>query len=229
MPQTPADRLPDGPHRKTRRSKGEQTRRKILDAVLRVIASDGTRGVTHRAVAAEAAVQLSLTTYYFRDIEGMIREAFAQFSERMRPDMEALWTDLFSYLDRFSAAELRKKSVREEICTELADRATGYMMTQIVNKPVGLAVEQVFFTQARLSPQLRRMGADHRRQLLEPLERLCRRFNPLDPEIDAELLLNTITALEYQALAMPPEQVDEGRINRLLRRHIGWALGLKRA
>ena len=73
------------------------------------------------------------------------------------------------------------------------------------------------------------MGIAHRQQLLEPLVRLCRRFNPADPEIDAELLLDTVTALEYQALAMPPEQVDEELLRRLLRRHIGWLLGLKRA
>jgi DNA-binding transcriptional regulator YbjK len=229
MPQTTADRQPDAPRRKTRRSKGEQTRRKILDAVLTVIARDGTRGVTHRAVAAEAAVQLSLTTYYFRDIEDMIEEAFAHFSEDMRPDLESLWSGLFDFLDGFSAVALRKKSVREEICAQLANRATDHVMNQIASKPVGLAVEQVFFTQVRLSPKLRRLGAAHRRQLLEPLERVCRRFNPVDPALDAELLLNTVTALEYQALALSSEEVDEEWIRRLLRRHIGWVLGLKRA
>ena len=217
------------PAKKSRRSKGEQTRRKILEAALAVIAREGTRGVTHRAVAAEAGVQLSLTTYYFKDIESMIKEAFAQFSEHARPDMDALWSGLFDYLDGYSAAELRKRSVREEVCEQLAGHATEYLMAQIVTKPVGLAVEQVFFTQARLSPELRRMGIAHRQQLLEPLVRLCRRFNPADPEIDAELLLDTVTALEYQALAMPPEQVDEELLRRLLRRHIGWLLGLKRA
>ncbi len=214
---------------RARRNKGEQTRRRILDAVLRVIAREGTRGVTHRAVAAEAAVQLSLTTYYFRDIEEMIEEAFTHFSEDMRPGMESLWSGLFDLLDRFSAVELRKTSVREEICAQLADRATDHMMNQIATKPVGLAVEQVFFTEVRLSPRLRRLGAAHRRQLLEPLERVCRRFNPVDPALDAELLLNTVMALEHQALATSPEEVDEERIRRLLRRHIGWVLGLKRA
>ena len=219
----------DKPAGISRRSKGELTRRKILDAVLKVIAREGTRGVTHRAVAAEAGVQLSLTTYYFKDIESMIKEAFAQFSERARPDMDALWSGLFDYLDGYSATELRQRAVREEVCDQLAARATQYLMSQIVTKPVGLAVEQVFFTQARLSPELRSMGIAHRQQLLEPLIRLCRRFNPTDPEIDAELLLDTVTALEYQALAMPPEQVDEEFLRRLLRRHIGWLLGLKRA
>ncbi len=212
-----------------RRSKGEQTRRRILEAVLSVIAREGTRGVTHRAVATEAGVQLSLTTYYFKDIGDMLREAFAQFSERTRPDMELFWQQVDDRVDRYSAAELRRQAVRQSLAQELASLATDYLMVQIANKPVGLAVEQVFFTHARLSPELRRMGQAHRQQLLEPLARLCRRFNKQDPEIDAELLLDTITALEYQAIAMPLEHVEREFIERLLRRHLGWIMGLKRA
>jgi len=214
---------------RNRRAKGEQTRLKILDAVLRVIAREGTRGVTHRAVATEAGVPASLTTYYFSDIEAMIREAFTHFSEHSRPGVESLWTGVFEYLDGFSAAELRRKAVRERICRELAKRATDYIVSQIQTKPVGLAVEQVFFTHARLSPELRRMGEQHRAQLLQPLTALCERFNRDDPQTDAELLLNTVTTLEYQALATSSKQVDRKRLLRLLRRHLGWVMGLQRA
>ena len=212
-----------------RSTKGEQTRLKILQAVLNLIAREGTRGVTHRAVATEAQVQLSLTTYYFEDIEGMIREAFEYFSTQSRPDTESLWEEIFAYLDDFSPSELRRKATRETVCVWLADRATDYLTAQIANKPVGLAVEQVMFTNTRLSPELRRIGAAHREQLLAPLVMLCQRFNRDDPEVDAELLLNTITTLEYQALAISARDMDEAHINRLLRRHLGWMLGLKRA
>ena len=101
---------------RARRSRGEQTRRRILEAVLTVIARDGIRGVTHRAVAAEAGVQLSLTTYYFRDIESMISEAFAQFSEQSSPEMASLWRDLFTLLDGLSAADLRRKRDHRPHC-----------------------------------------------------------------------------------------------------------------
>jgi len=217
------------PAPKSRRAKGEQTRQKILDAVLRVIAREGTRGVTHRSVATEAGVQLSLTTYYFSDLEAMIREAFIHFSESSRPGVEKLWRGIFDYLDGFAAAELRRRVVREAVCEELASRAVDYLASQIVEKPVGLAVEQVFFTHTRLSPQLRRMGEAHREQLLQPLVELCTRFNRTDPRTDAELLLNTVTSLEYQALAMPKSGLDRERLTRLLRRHLGWIMGLQRA
>ncbi|MCB1845651.1 MAG: hypothetical protein KDI09_21955, partial [Halioglobus sp.] len=128
-----------------------------------------------------------------------------------------------------SAAQLRRVAVREEVCEELAERAAQYLITQIIDKPVGLAVEQILFTHTRLSPELKRLGDAHRKVLLEPLTLLCSRFNRDDPETDAELLLNTVTTLEYQALAVPRDRIDKDRLLRLLRRHIGWILGLQRA
>tara|TARA_R110002110_G_scaffold413729_1_gene641662 strand:+ start:158920 stop:159501 length:582 start_codon:yes stop_codon:yes gene_type:complete len=193
------------------------------------MAQEGSRGVTHRAVASEAGVQYSLTTYYFKDIEAMIREAFLQMSEAMQPEMENMWSIVFRYLGGFSAAQLRKLTVREEVCDQLAQYATDYIFVQITEKPEGLAVEQIFFSHGRLSPELHRMGAEHRAKLLQPLLELCARFNRTDPEVDAELLLVTITALEYRYLGVPVEQVDREFIHRLMRRHIGWIVGLKRA
>lgn len=223
----PAAVKPGAP--KGRRAKGEQTRRSILDATFRVIANDGIRTVNHRAVAAEAGVPLSLTTYYFKDIDTMIEEAFQQFMERMRPDLDHLWSTLFTYLDGFSTAELRSPAVRETVCEHLAEVAAHYIVTQYTRLPEGLAVEQIFFTEARLSPRLRNLAKIHRRQLLLPLVRLCGHFNRDDPELDAELLLDTITALEYQGLALPRNAQSRRRVQALIRRQLGWMLGVRRA
>lgn len=213
----------------SRRAKGEKTRRKILTATIAVIAREGIRGVTHRAVAAEAGVQLSLTTYYFKDIEALIKEAFEQFSRRMRPDLQRLWSDIFTYLDGFSAAQLRLIANRQQICERLATHAADYIHTQITRKPEGLVVEQIFFTEARLSLELRELGAEHRRQLLQPFVRLCAYFNRHDPTTDAELLLAAITTLEYQGVSRPRTETERQRIHALVRRQVGWVLGLPRA
>ncbi len=215
-------------HAPSRRAKGEITRRKILSATLAVIAREGIRGVTHRAVAAEAGVQLSLTTYYFRDIEALIKDAFEQFSRRMRPDLQRLWSAIFAYLDGFNAAQLRLVKTRQEICDRLATHAADYIYTQITRKPTGLVVEQIFFTEARLSPELRHLGTEHRRQLLQPFVRLCAYFNCRDPMTDAELLLAAITTLEYHGLSRPKTEAERQRIHALVRRQLGWMLGLSR-
>jgi DNA-binding transcriptional regulator YbjK len=215
---------------KPRQGKGERTRQAILEAALQVIAEYGIRGVTHRAVAAAAGVQPSLTTYYFRDIQSLIAAAFTSFCERMRPGMDSIWQQVFDYLDAFTPGQLRQRATRQEITEELAKIARDYIVEQVRNKPTGLSVEQVFFTEVRLSPELESLARQHHDNLLAPLLELCRRFNRVDPEIDAQLLLDTITQLEYKALRTPGDAIDaidEALILRLLRRQIGWILGLQ--
>ena len=180
-------------------------------------------------MASEAGVQLSLTTYYFKDIHALIEMAFALFCERSRPANEKIWADLFHYLEQYPAEDLRRTAVRERICTDLSTRATDILLQGVREHPDGLAVEQVLFTSAVQDPQLRELAAAHRQSLLTPLVELCGRFNRKDPEIDAELLLDTVTRLEYESLLLNPGDVDRDRIEQLLRRQIGWALGLKRA
>lgn len=46
-----------------KRSKGEITREKILIAAIDILALNGIKGTTHRAIASHADLQLSLTTY----------------------------------------------------------------------------------------------------------------------------------------------------------------------
>jgi DNA-binding transcriptional regulator YbjK len=78
--------------RKVSRQGSEQRRQAILDAAMRIIVREGVRAVRHRAVAAEAAVPLSATTYYFRDINDLITDTFALFVERNAAYMGLLWS-----------------------------------------------------------------------------------------------------------------------------------------
>jgi DNA-binding transcriptional regulator YbjK len=213
----------------SRRIKGEQTRRRILDATLKVICHDGIRAVTHRSVAAEAGVHLSLTTYYFTDIEQMMLEAFQQFCEVDQPDLEAALESAYRYLDSFSARELRKRAVREEISNQMALLTGKHVYKQIIHNAERLALEQILFNESRLSPEVRKLGAILRQKRIDPLITLCRIFNRKDPEINAELLFGSIISIEYQALTTPKHEVDQDHITALLRRLMGWLAGLKSA
>lgn len=59
------------------RARGRARRELLLEATVDVIAERGIAGVTHRAVAAEASVPLSSTTYFFDSLESMIGQAIA--------------------------------------------------------------------------------------------------------------------------------------------------------
>jgi DNA-binding transcriptional regulator YbjK len=71
-----------GTGERTRQARGERRHDAILEAALRVIAERGVSAVTHRAVAAEAAVPLSSTTYYFESLDELLEEALLLFVNR---------------------------------------------------------------------------------------------------------------------------------------------------
>lgn len=218
----------DGRPRRQQDARLGSKQEQLLRAALVVIAEHGTRGVTHRAVAREAGVTPSLVTYYLGDIDALLLAAFTHFHDSARPGYEAFWEGIFKDLDMLSSAELRRRAVREDLCGRLTHIAMSYLEQQVRDKPVELAVEQILFTNARLTDAVAELSRNHRQHLLEPLTRLCRRFNTSDPEIDAALLLDTLLWLEYGALQSGARGLNREQATRLLRRQLGWILGLGR-
>lgn len=208
--------------RRGTRPRGEQTRTKILDATLSVIARDGVRGTTHRSIAREAGVQLSLTTYYFRDLNELISLAFQSFMERDYGDTTAQWRRAFRYLDQFSEGDLADPATRERIVDYGTKRIVDHIRRGLLEYPEFLAVEHHFFYEALTDERLQELVQLHRQRLLRPLVRFCGYFNGVAPETDASLLLGTITRLEYQALPAAPDAIAFKAIRNEVRRIVGW-------
>ena len=151
-----------------RRAKGEQTRLHILQSARTVISKNGIKGTTHRAVAAEADIQLSLTTYYFKDIKELVREAFILSSKESIENNDLVWESVFQHLTKYTKMELRKVNARKALRDELVTIASEFLYEQIVFKPVGLAVEQVFLTEATILSRIERACGRVSRRVNDP-------------------------------------------------------------
>lgn len=98
-----------------RSSTDDSVRRRILDATLQVIATDGLDAVRHRAVADLAGVSLGSTTYHFAGRDELIEAAFEQYLDKATeflaqlgpPTGEgpALVRSIVEYVDRLLEAE----------------------------------------------------------------------------------------------------------------------------
>ncbi|MCO1659420.1 TetR/AcrR family transcriptional regulator [Pseudonocardia humida] len=66
--------------------RNEGRRRELADAGLAVLARDGARGLTHRAVDTEAGVPAGTTSNYFRSRQALIGGLFTRIGERLAPD-----------------------------------------------------------------------------------------------------------------------------------------------
>ena len=70
--------------------RGARRRETIIEAAAALIERQGYDALTHRAVAAEAAVPLGSTTYYFTSLADLRRDAVALLVEREAAAAEAL-------------------------------------------------------------------------------------------------------------------------------------------
>lgn len=73
-----------------RQARGDATRIRVLEAVIRLLAHSGPGEITHRAVAKEAGVSLSATTYYFRSKSEMLHQAFRLHIDRVHDEVARL-------------------------------------------------------------------------------------------------------------------------------------------
>lgn len=209
------------------KTKGAQTKHQILLSAISVLAQNGIKGTTHRAIAQHANIQLSLTTYYFKDINELIHQAFELNSQQVTSEAGSAWKQAFEYIESFSKQDRRKIAIKKLICQKLVEISTKYLSDRIVQQPKELAVEQLLFTEIQTTPALREMAKQHKSEIMQPFIKLCRYFNPNTPEVDADILATMYTQLEYRNLSaeFESEQVEE--IKAISGKLMTWVLGLK--
>lgn len=209
-----------------RRSKGEKTREKILIAAIQVLALNGIKGTTHRAIASHAQLQLSLTTYYFKDIQELIHQAFKLNSEHILSRADTILEEAFLTIAKIEKKELRKRAVKEILCQQLSKMASAHLVNNIKHQAISLAVEQLMLTEIQVTPALRLLVEQHELAQLLPYERLCHFFNKVTPELDAKIMYTVFSQLQYSHLAKQIN-IDYQLIEQTTHRIIAWIMSIK--
>lgn len=199
-------------------SKGEKTRQKILRATLRVIELSGRRGVTHRAVAKEAGVSLSLTTHYFKDMSELLIEAFRlhkqELHDQLAPSL-ALYDEEVLQVQhcREQGDELGAQQAIELIAQQLTD----LVLEQVTHRSQGLVVEMAFFFDIHMSESFREAAYELRQRFVDDIAALCTTLGSQSPASDAEIIIGTIQRLQYEVLSVP-NYTCEQKVRQQLRR-----------
>ena len=186
--------------RKASRQGSEQRRQEILDAAMRIVVRDGVRGVRHRAVATEAGVPLSATTYYFKDIEDLLTDTFAQYVERSAAFMAKLWESTEILLRQLLAQARNVPLSRAQLADEIAKMTAEYVHRQLLTRRDYLMAEQAFRQEALLSPRLAELVCSHQQILLQGTCQLLQVVGSREPQQDAKVLTAIIGRMEYQGL-----------------------------
>ena len=204
--------------RKAARAKSEHRRRQILEAALRIAAREGIRGVKHRSVAKEAEVPLASTTYYFKDIEELISDAFMLFAEKAQENLDGFYRTLHAYLNQFDGDQLRQSpEMRKRFADGMIVMGTRYLMDQIKHRKDEILAEQVFLLEAIRDPELKALARKYRDAWISGLEEVLQRMGVASPEADAALLVTSVMGLGYDGI-LYEESFTQERLREVISR-----------
>ncbi|MBY6212464.1 TetR/AcrR family transcriptional regulator [Microbulbifer agarilyticus] len=185
--------------RRAQRADSRQRRKAILEGTLRLIVKEGIRGIRHRAVAKEAEVPLAATTYYFKDLNDLISDAFTYFVEKNIDETRSLQEESFAAVRQLPKEQLHSAEGRRQLTQQLTRFVLAHIRTQVASRDNRI-IELAFKNEALRNPQLTRAV----RMASQSIENLIVEFFELlqlaDPLAAAQIVYGTILNLEFQIL-----------------------------
>ncbi|MFD4194556.1 TetR/AcrR family transcriptional regulator [Amycolatopsis thermoflava] len=91
--------------------RNEERRAALLDAAIEVLAAEGARGLTFRAVDKEAAVPAGTASNYFANRDDLLYQIAQRFYERMEPDAATIERQRTAPRDRATYTQLMRELV----------------------------------------------------------------------------------------------------------------------
>jgi AcrR family transcriptional regulator len=105
-------------------SRGEDTRRRLLDTAIDAFGAYGYEGTSTRALAEGAGTTLPAIPYYFGSKEGLFRAAIEHIAERMRENMGPV-------IAQANALLARKDASRKELLATLGDILDAFVASML--------------------------------------------------------------------------------------------------
>lgn len=199
------------------RASGKQRRLAIIQATLRVMARDGLRAVSHRAVAAEASVPLASTTYYFRDLDDLITESFLHWSALQQVQVERFFQRA---VDILGASRRDPKKAAVSTATLLSRAAAEYVIEQVARHRDDRVLEFAFLHEAARGPRLRAVVRDQQAGFLDFLEQFHTALGSRMPALDAQITHSVLLGMEKSAVLADTDVPDAEEIREVFERYL---------
>ncbi len=208
--------------RPTTQTRGEDTRRRILEAALEMFAAEGYEGASTRQLAEQANVNLPAIQYYFGSKEGLFRAVIDSIVQHTEAHMADLTKRVQAALER---PDTERPELLELLCSmleEFVSLVTGG--TQVESKRLLFARAEVEDT-----PGLQHLHESGMRQVFQPCLELTARLAGRSADDETTLLralslLGQVTIFCHKGVRhalkstdFTPERVAE--IQRLVRAH----------
>lgn len=213
--------------RKTSRAGSEQRRRAILEAALRIVVRDGVRAIRHRGVAKEADVPLAATTYYFKDIQELISDTFMLYAEKAQSIVNVFTRKMYEPLENADGKKLAELTTGLKLVEVIVEQLLAYVVEKTTHSREMAVADQAFRYEALLNDSLKGLAEGHAKALEDKLIEFLNLVHSSHPKEDAQLLVNTVRRVEYDALLQDPENLDLTSMRALLERQVSLILKIE--
>jgi AcrR family transcriptional regulator len=172
-------------HRPSSQARGDDTRRRILNAALEVFAAEGYEGAGTRLLAERAGVNLPAIPYYFGSKEGLYRAVIESIIAHTEAHMAPLAAQV-------TAALARPGTPHHELLELLCQMLESFVA--LVSNGDQIEAKRLFFARAEVedTPGLEQLHESGMRQVFQPCVELIARLLGRPAE-DRETLLRALT------------------------------------
>lgn len=178
--------------------RSRQRRNALLDAAIELFAEGGSRGITHRAVAARAGLPPATTTYYFASIDELISEALNRHLEQWSSEI----------------GELTKDPVDADISIEDASSLIGIAFAA---RPPQVVAMQISIYMAAAGDEALRPKATAALTALETLAgKLLQHVGVPDPDFMAQAVVAAIAGSALRRLSHDDDQHEAELLYRII-------------
>jgi DNA-binding transcriptional regulator YbjK len=177
---------------------GDERRLAIADAAIRLVATQGLRGLTHRAVDAEAGLSPGSTSYYLRTRDALLSACVARMLERDLADQTTRPADL-----------------------DLENLLVGMVVDHVTERPDELAARYELSLEAARRPALRAALTEAGTRLREALGDLLSALGIPDAAAAAWPVAAMLDGLMYDRIAGAGASLSPGEFEAAVRRSIG--------
>jgi AcrR family transcriptional regulator len=178
------------------REEAAQRRNAIADAAIEIIAAQGMRALTHRAVDARLALPSGSTSYYVRTRRDLIEAVIHRLAERTRQDV--------------TQAPAREPATAAEGAVIMAGVVDGLAGARSVDQTVRFAL----ILELAADPELHALITDRspvRATLLEGAERLLGNMGVPQPHVHAAAVIAVADGLVFDRIAGSGRAVVDAR------------------
>ncbi|MET7639167.1 TetR family transcriptional regulator [Streptomyces sp. NPDC005438] len=165
------------------------TRTRLLDASVRLIAREGLQALSHRSVEREAGTTHGSTSYYFRTRDALLEQVVAYLAERDNQSISELTRDPY----------FREPRGPSEIATVFAQATERFLDD---SRETTLARFELCLYAAR-KPELQERLTSWRGFLVSHLQRVLHSLDLPHPESGARMFAAMLDGILFTAICVP--------------------------